>query len=235
MRYAIYFTPPADDALTLAAAAWLGRDAFADGKVANVTAAGFAPEELRALTADPRRYGFHGTLKAPFELAEGRTEDDLIEAFDEFCAECAAFDIPEMTLGQLGAFFALVPARQCDALQDFAAETVRRFEPFRAALSPADVARRNPDALPSRQRNNLLTWGYPYVFDDFLFHLSLTGSVPAERQPAMREALDAAFAGFIGRPLAVTGLALFIEPRRGAPFNVHTLLPLRGAPTRKIA
>lgn len=235
LRYALYFTPPADDPLTVSAATWLGRDAFLDGNVAMPAVEGFDPQEMKTLTDDPRRYGFHATLKAPFTLAEGRSEDELLQAFDEFSAECSAFDIPKIKVGQLGPFFALVPREPCDALQAFAAETVRRFEPFRAPLSEEDIARRKPDSLPPVQRDYLRTWGYPYVFDAFRFHMTLTGPVPADRQPAMQTALDQAFAGFIDRPLSITTLALFVEPRRGAPFKVHSLLPLGGTSTRKIA
>lgn len=235
MRYALYFTPPADDALTLSAAAWLGRDAFLDGIVATPSLPGFAPEAVKQLTADPRRYGFHATIKAPFELAPGRTEKQLLQALDEFSAEGSAFDIPEIVLGQIGPFFALVPKEECPELQAFAGEAVRRFEPFRAALSPADIERRNPDRLTESQRSNLHAFGYPYVFDEFRFHMTLTGPVPSEQQATMRGVLEEAFAGFVGRPLAVNGIALFTEARRGAAFTVHSILPLGGASTRKTA
>ena len=234
MRYALYFSPPKDDPLTLAAAAWLGRDAFLAGQVAPTDIDGFTREEIGALTAEPRRYGFHATLKAPFSLAEGRSEADLLEAMDEFAAESAPFEIPQLTLDALGPFFALVPGAPCPALDRFAAETVRRFEPFRAALSDKDVARRNPERLTPTQRGNLESWGYPYVFDEFRFHMTLTGPVPEERRAAVRAVLEEAFAGFLGRPLAVTALALFTEERRGAPFAVHSLMPLGDAETGEL-
>ncbi|PYE33071.1 putative phosphonate metabolism protein [Rhizobium sp. PP-F2F-G38] len=231
MRYALYFTPPKDDALTLAAAAWLSRDAFLDGRVPTPEVPGFTTEELGTLTAEPRRYGFHATLKAPFELAPGRTETELLAALDEFSAESEPFEIPSLTLGQLGPFFALVPGAPSDALSRFAAKTVRRFEPFRAALSAEDIARRNPEMLPTAQRENLENWGYPYVFDEFRFHMTLTGAVPKVRRPAVQAALEEAFAGFLDKPLPVTALALFIEPKRGSPFTVHSLMPLGDAAT----
>ncbi|MFX7329577.1 DUF1045 domain-containing protein, partial [Acinetobacter baumannii] len=74
-------------------------------------------------------------LKAPFTLSEGRSEAELIAEIGRFVAETDAFDIPEIIVGRLGSFFALVPGDHCDALQGFAAEVVRRFERFRAPLS----------------------------------------------------------------------------------------------------
>jgi putative phosphonate metabolism protein len=235
LRYALYFTPPQDHPLSRAAQHWLGSDPFTGGVCPQVAVPGFPPEELRDLTADPRRYGFHGTLKAPFELAAGKTEMQLLQALDEFSAECETFEIPEMKLGQLGPFFALVPSNECTALQILADETVRRFEPFRAPLSQADIARRKPEELTEAGRRNLETWGYPYVFDDFRFHMTLTGKVPVEQRPAMRAALGERFGAFIGQPLIIDTLALFVEPHRGAPFTVHSLLPLGGTSKRKIS
>jgi putative phosphonate metabolism protein len=235
VRYAFYITPDENDPLTAAAERWLGANPFT-GETRDLQPTGdFSVGELTALTADPRRYGFHGTLKAPFALAPGVGEQQLLDAFDDFADTRSCFDIPKMTLGQLGPFFALVPAVDCPELQDLADETVRRFSPFRAPLSDADIARRRPETLGSVMRSNLLEWGYPYVFESFRFHMTLTGAVPVERQAAMRAVLEQAFAPFIGKPLAVTSLALFTEPERGAPFTVHSLLPLGGTSKRKMA
>ncbi|WP_018237379.1 DUF1045 domain-containing protein [Ensifer sp. BR816] len=235
MRYAIYFAPPADDRLSQTASRWLGRDAFLDGALAWPEMMALAGEEQRALTAEPRRYGFHGTLKAPFALAAERSETELIAAFDEFAAEIESFEVPEITLHQIGPFFALVPSAPSARLENLGEQAVRRFEPFRAPLSEADVGRRNPDKLTQRQRDYLTAWGYPYVFEEFQFHLTLTGPVPEEMRCAMRETLEVAFDAFIGQPLTISTVALFVEPQRGAPFTVHSLLPLGSASARKIA
>jgi putative phosphonate metabolism protein len=235
VRYAFYISPDEDDPLSAAAARWLGANPFT-GETWDLEPAGdFSSDELMALTADPRRYGFHGTLKAPFSLAPGKTEAQLLDELDVFSEECTPFEIPEMTLGQLGPLFALVPAVSCSELQDFADETVRRFSPFRAPLSDADIARRKPELLGDVMRSNLFDWGYPYVFESFRFHMTLTGPVPVDRQPAMKALLEQIFAPFIGQPLGVTSLALFTEPARGAPFTVHSLLPLGGTSKRKMA
>jgi putative phosphonate metabolism protein len=232
LRYALYFTPPASDPLTLAAQRWLGRNAFTGGALEQPAVDGF---DVAALTADPRRYGFHATLKAPFSLAEGRSEGELVAEIGRFASEVEPFDIPEIVVGRLGSFFALVPGDHCEALQDFAGEVVRRFERFRAPLTSADIARRKPDELTAAERQNLVQWGYPYVFDEFRFHMTLTGRVPAERRDAVERVLLDQFADFHGRPLAIAGLALFREPSRGADFTVHSLFPLAAAVNRKTA
>lgn len=235
MRYALYFTPPASDALTLTAQRWLGRNAFTGAALEQPVVNGFDAAALSGLTADPRRYGFHATIKAPFTLAEGRSEAELVAELGRFVAEAEPFDIPEVVVGRLGSFFAVVPGDHCEPLQSFAGEVVRRFERFRAPLTSADISRRKPDELTASERQNLVQWGYPYVFDEFRFHMTLTGRVPAERRDAVERVLLEHFADVHGRPLAIAGLALFREPSRGADFTVHSLFPLGGAANRKTA
>lgn len=230
MRYAIYATPPQQHPLTRAASAWLGRNAFpasAADPAADPEAARFAD-----LTADPRRYGFHATLKAPFALAEGRTEAGLIAAFEAFCAMTPAVSIDRLVLRELGAFFALVPSGDAAALNALCARVVEEFEPFRAPLSSEDVARRKPELLSERQRELLQRWGYPYVFEEFRFHMTLTGPVPEDSRAEMREILRRRFVSFVDQALPIDHLALFCEPERGQPFHVlraHSLAPAAGA------
>lgn len=128
-----------------------------------------------------------------------------------------------------------MPGDHCAPLHAFAGEVVRRFERFRAPLTSADIARRRPDELTGAERQNLVQWGYPYVFDEFRFHMTLTGRVAAERRDAVESVLLDHFAEFHGRPLAIQGLALFREQARGADFTVHSLFPLGGAANRKTA
>lgn len=229
MRYAIYFTPPQGHAFTVTASRWLGRDAFSNASIEQAPVAGFSPDEIKDLTADPRRYGFHATLKAPFGLKDGETQDSLMEGFEQFCANTKTFDIPKVIVDQLGPFFAVVPDQVYPALQDFTASVVQYFERFRAPLSDADMARRKPEKLSERQRQLLEQWGYPYVMEEFRFHMTLTGPVDAEQSPAMRDTLEKTFAEFTHGALPVSGLGLFVEESRGAPFAVLKWLPLKAA------
>jgi len=226
LRYAVYFTPAADDPLTDAASRWLGRNAFSLEEGERPDGLPFPAAQWTSLVAEPRRYGFHATLKAPFELNTKRSEDELLAAFDDFCAHTPSFQIPKVVIGQLGSFFALVPYLLHPPLQDFAAAVVETFESFRAPLSEADIARRRPERLTEAQRGNLMRWGYPYVMDEFRFHMTLTGPVEPGLAPLVRETLEERFAAFIKAPLPISGLALFVEPERGAPFNVCRWKPL---------
>lgn len=228
MRYALYVAPPEDHPLSRAAMAWLGRNAFTGAVLPAPDHEGLSRQEWQGYTCDPRRYGFHATIKAPFRPAEGKTEQDLIEAVAAFAATQRSFAIPRLALAAIGPFFALVEDEPGEALARFAEAVVTRFEPFRAPLTGEDYARRRPERLTLRERELLDRFGYPYVLDQFQFHMSLTGPVPEERAEAVKTLLAGHFRAFIGKPLDISHLALFRERSAGADFEVLRLFPLGG-------
>jgi putative phosphonate metabolism protein len=230
MRYAIYYTAPKDSLLTRLGATWLGRDAVTGSSLLQPEVPGLAAGSLAALTTDPRRYGFHGTLKAPFALREGQDELGLRQMFLAFCGHAAPFTIPGLAVTRLGRFLALTPQPASAELNAFAAACVEAFEPFRAPLGEAGMARRLASNLSARQHELLLQWGYPYVFEEFRFHMTL--SVKLEEDETI-SALEAAatrhFASVTNRPHQIASLGLFAEPEPGAPFRALEILPLTGA------
>lgn len=226
MRYALYFTPPASHRLAQVASRWLGRDTFS-GRTSEPSAIdGFTAAEIARHTESPRRYGFHGTLKAPFALADPEDHPDLLASIMNFCSARKRFAMPRLAVSQLGPFFALTPVEPSDALQALADDVVREFDHFRAPLSEADIARRSPERLSETERTYLKRWGYPYVFEAFRFHMTLTGPVPEADAPRMRKLLETLFEPVLAEPLDFDSLALFIEPKRGEPFMVDSLHPL---------
>ncbi|KQT50941.1 hypothetical protein ASG43_06745 [Aureimonas sp. Leaf454] len=224
MRVAIYATPPAGAPLTRTAALWLGRDAFSGEPTRE------ADPAIDPIVAEPARYGFHATMRAPFRLAEGFDLEDVDARLADFCASRRTVTLPEMELAGLGRFFALVPAARSGALADLEASLLDAFEPMRAPLDAAEIARRKPDTLTERQKANLAAFGYPHVLDDFQFHMTLTGPVPEEERTRVSTLLAERFASFDGAPLSIDSLALFVEPEPGAPFRVHSLHHFGGRP-----
>jgi putative phosphonate metabolism protein len=234
-RYAIYFTPPADALLTRAANSWLRRDAFTNTAVPGPANATLSPAEIAYHTAAARRYGFHATLKAPFRLAEGHTEAGLEQALAKFCAETDPVIVPRVVIGQMDGCFALLPETRCPELESLAGDVVVAFERFRAPASEAEIERRNPDALGPAGLRNLCRWGYPYVFESFRFHMTLTGRVfPQERERVSR-ALDEHFSSALRGSFSIASLALFVEPEPGAPFEVRAFRSLGRRLERKTA
>ena len=128
-------------------------------------------EWVAAITRNAVRYGFHGTWKPPFRLAPGSVVENLLEAAASFAADHRPFPLPPLEIREIGSFLALVPAQSCDAVDTLAAECVRDFEPFRAAPGEDELSRRRAGGLTDRQESLLVRWGYPYVFEEFRFHL----------------------------------------------------------------
>ena len=219
MRAAVYATPAPGSELARLAGLWLGRDAFT-GAVTR------AADPVRdPMVAEAARYGFHATLRAPFRLQDGSSLDALSDRLATFCAARPAPVIRNPTLAQLGTFLALVPGEPEPGLHTLEAEVLDAFEPFRAPLLPDEIARRRPERLSERQREHLARWGYPFVLEEFRFHMTLTGSLPGSTD-AIRQDLERHFAAVLRRPLAVDGLGLFVEPAPGEPFRVHAFYPL---------
>jgi putative phosphonate metabolism protein len=218
-RYAVYYTPPAGDPLTRRASAWLGRDAFTGAHVRRPGLSGLEGLDLDALTEDPRFYGVHATLKAPFELAEGTNEEALLDFAEGFAKRQAPFEAA-IVPAALGRFLAFRLAKPSPEMQALHGACVREFDPFRAPLGEADLARRRNAPLTAEQEARLLAWGYPYVFDDFRFHMSLTGPI-ADPATAGRllAALQAHFADLSGSH-HFGGVAVFRQDDRSQPFGV---------------
>ena len=228
-RYALYYAPRAEEALAVAASRWLGRNADTGEARDIVPMSDVSHERLCAIVADPRLYGFHGTLKPPIALVEGATERDFLDAVGSLAATERQIDVAALELAELQDFLALVPSGRCAALQDFSDRCVVEFDEFRRPADEAELARRRAADLTQRQEDLLLRWGYPYVLEQGRFHLTLTGRVQDSRERGVIQGeLRRRFMAFIDRPLAVRDLCVFRQPAPGRPFTVLARFRLGG-------
>lgn len=191
-RYAIYFTPDPRSPLARFGASVIGYDSDGRIDVPRMALGAVLPAELISATQAPCRYGFHATLVAPFYL-NGLSEEALRNGIDEFTAQAAPALLGVLEVNTLGGFIALTPRDASLAVNGLAASCVAYFDRYRAPLSANDLRRRNSSELSERQRRNLEFWGYPYVFDDFRFHMTLTGRLSPEDRPRFHDALANAF------------------------------------------
>ncbi len=231
-RYAVYFAPEAASAFWRFGCAWLGRDpetgaAPARPRLSEPVAADWDDASLGEITASPGNYGFHATLKPPFRLAVGRSLPELEAAAEAFAGQQRPFVCPNVRVAALGRFIAFRLATDSAGMQALAAAAVEHFDAFRAPQSEAELAKRRGDGLSGRQEALLRAWGYPYVFEEFRFHMTLTGSIAdGARRARLATALDglAAAAGAAG-PMAAAGVALYEQQAPGAPFRLIRRLP----------
>jgi putative phosphonate metabolism protein len=226
-RYAVYFAPDAASPLPLWAASWLGYD-VATGMTPQPAVAGIDAERLREITAEPCRYGFHATLKPPFALAAGHSSGELDTAIAAMAGGLAAFAAPPLLLSNISGFWALTLSAPCPAMLALADACVRAIDHFRAPPSEAELARRRRAKLSPRQEALLAKWGYPYVMDEFRFHLTLTGRLGAAERDAVGQSLAPLVEPFCRDPLPVAAICLFRQDDTGAPFRLIRRYPLAG-------
>lgn len=230
-RYALYLAPRPQTPLWDFGCRVLGYDAETGREVEQIASAGMTPARFRDLTREPRRYGFHATIKPPLRLAEGRSEAELLAALRAFCASREPFLLPHLVLSRLGhdgdqaAFFALVEPEPTAPLLALERDAVIGFDRFRAPLDPAERARRRPETLNAQKRALLDRYGYPGVLEAFRFHMTLTGRVPADEADMIADDLTRRLAA-LPQPvsLSVDHLALFRQDG-DARFEIVARIP----------
>jgi len=223
-RYAIYVAPEPKSRLWAFGSSVIGFDADTGEDVKQPVIAGVAPEDFVDRTADPRQYGFHATLKPPFSLRDDASIDQLLVAAHAFAQSRTAFVVPTLEVTALGAFLALVPGSPSAELHALADDCVRAFESFRAPLKPADRERRLKSPLTERQIAYLDAWGYPYVFEEFRFHMTLTGRLHHDERDTIKSALAELYRG-IACPMPVRDIVIFQQLARDQHFSVLARIP----------
>lgn len=212
-RFAVYFCPEPNSALEAFGQSWLGWDLDLGQPARHPQVTGF---DIAAVTQRPRKYGFHGTLKAPFRLAEGQTLALLQTAADAAASGIEAFDIPKLQVARIGKFLAVTEATPCQPLREMAGEIVKAFEPFRAPLTDADLERRRKSKLTPKQDAHLVEWGYPYVFDQFQFHLTLTGPLDPVTQDLVKTEAERLLGNILEGPYRCESISICAEREDGS-------------------
>jgi hypothetical protein len=243
-RYAVYFVPERDSPLYRLGSGLLGYDVYGGRTVPGPDPS--LPEGLsiERLTEEPRRYGLHATVVAPF-FPRNTNEADLLRAAARFCRSASPVTVPRVRVAEHRGFMALRPAQggrheqqAHDRLSALAAEAVRFFFPLRTPPHPAELARRPAEKLSPGQAANVLKWGYPYLFDEYDFHITLTGTVQEASVRTLRTVLFRYFGEVTAEPLKIDHLCLCRQPASGTQatgerpagfFTVLERFPLTGA------
>lgn len=225
-RYAIYYAPRRGTPLARFGSSWLGYDAEKGRARTQPETAAVSRQTLREITAQPARYGFHATLKAPFRLAEGCTSRDLLVAVKDLARDRHPVELPALELARLNGFFALVPKAPDDGLQSFAQTCVETLDSFRAPLTEEECERRRATELSERQLGLLKAWGYPYVAEEFRFHLTLTSRLEDEMADRLEPELARHVEKFLPGPKWIKDLCIFGESDADQRFRLLTRVPL---------
>lgn len=224
-RVAVYYAPRPDDPLFAEAATWLGRDPESGVPVPQPLV-----PDIEAVTAEPRLYGFHATLKPPMRLAEERQWSALLEAATALAARTAPFALPPLAVSDVFGFLALRETAPCPPLQALADACVAELDQFRASPSDDELARRRRAGLTPQQEAMLVRWGYPYVFESWFFHMTLTRRLSVAEKAVFLPSVERHFARAIEVPRRVEDICLFVQNAAGTPMVMAERLPLLGTP-----
>lgn len=226
-RYAIYFTPSPETPLARFGADVLGYDCASAAEVPQLAIRGIEPLALSALTAEPRRYGFHATLVAPFRLGGG-SEAALLAAAAALARIQPPAPLGQLNLTHIGGFVVLRPAQEQPAIGTLESACVHAFHPFRAEPGAAERQRRLAAGPTARQIELMDRWGYPYVLDQYRFHMTLAGPVlPAQRHEVLQH-FTRAYRAIAGDPIEIDAISVMRQDDSAARFRVLDRLPLTG-------
>lgn len=219
MRYAIYFCPAPASALAALGRDWLGGEAAPNG------IPGIGLSRWNELLADVRRYGWHATLRSPFTLSPDVEYDELRHVVAGVAQRFAPSSIT-LRLSRLGGFLALRPVGGSAGVDALAAACTEAIEPVRAPLVEPEFQRRLR-GLDAIETHYLQRYGYPYVFERYRFHMTLSAPATVEEEHALQRWLALRAAAV---PAArVDALSICVERAPGAAFEVLERVALRKA------
>lgn len=209
----MYWVPERDHPLWHAGCAWLGRDPESDD-------AGQPPE----YATTPWRYGFHATLVAPLRLADGATAQALHHRLQSVVAICCPFTLPPLAVQPLGDFLALRPTTVLDVahpMRRLADACVVACYDLQRPADAAELARRSRSLADTDAEavSHLQRWGYPFVFDRWRLHLTLSDSGRAD-DAVLRRRAETHFAKALAAPLQVASVAVFTQPSPDTPLRL---------------
>lgn len=225
-RIAIYYAPEASSPVSRAACEWLGRDAESGAEYAPPALHGITGDEWREIVRFPRHYGFHATLKPPFATRPEVSLGDVVSATRAFAGRRRRFSLPALRVSRLGGFLALTESSPCQALHTLADDCVREFDTLRRPATPEELSARRKGIRSPRQIELIERWGYPYVFDEWKFHMTLTSNLPDD---GLRERiaglLEELFAPALAVPMEVASICLFAQDSREEAFRLVERIP----------
>jgi 2'-5' RNA ligase len=216
-RYAAYLAPT--DSWRELGRAWLGRCEETGQRLARSRD---DDPRLDAWTDAPRHYGLHATLKPPFQLRAGTTARALDAAMRTVARSQSPFAVT-LTLRALRGFLAWClteDATDHARIRALADRAVRDLDAYRAPPTAAELARRRPDRLTPAQQQMLAQWGYPYVFDTYTFHITLTGQLGETDLRHAQELLTARSVHTPAGSMPVRAVSLYVQPAPDTPFVV---------------
>jgi hypothetical protein len=160
----------------------LGRDPWDGGALKRPNLKHLLEEELIERTKKASLYGLHATIVAPFRL--NSDEKTLLSALEELLLGEKEIPMPPLKIETpRDAFTALVPESLPKALKDLERKLVVNLNRLRDKEAPL----KNRGRLGDRAADYYQKWGYPYVLEEFFFHITLSDAADAKTLAALKD------------------------------------------------
>ena len=218
-RYAIYYVPRLESDLGQFGNAWLGYDPVSGKDIPRPTVQGMTSQEIVSITKGAGRYAFHGTLRSPFKLRKNRSLSSLDKALQSFAAKVHPIICGPLSIRSIGRFLALVPDDPENQIPGLAEKCMRAFDNFRLAPGKQELDRRRQAGLTDIQEQLLLRWGYPFVMEEFRFHLTLSDKLEGMDLIRYQALLEKHCNGLCKEPFVIDEIALLGDPGQGGKFE----------------
>ena len=225
-RYAVYFGPRPNEPLHDFGKSWFGTDPETGASLPTSPLPGYSQDTHSTIIKAPRHYALHGTLKPPFVLADGTEYDALKQAVSDLAVTLSPVTLSPLYLKDLSGFLALCPAEPSPSLRILAGRCVAELDQFRRPASEGEIEMRRAAGLTPDHDANLLRWGYPYVLDDFRFHITLTSRLQDKERQTVAATLSPRVSPILTAPTVLQDLCLYGEPEDGSPFRIVARIPL---------
>ena len=136
--------------------------------------------------------------------------------------------LPRLQVSRIGRFLALTPSRESAGIGQLAATCVGALDHLRAPPSAAELAKRRSAGLSARQEALLGRFGYPYVLEEFRFHITLTGPADSEILDRLATIANDYFATDLQAEMLIDALTLFRDSGDGRGFVIAARCSLSG-------
>ncbi|WP_162937919.1 DUF1045 domain-containing protein [Kiloniella sp. EL199] len=218
-RYAIYYAPRFDSKLGQFGNAWFGFNPVSHEDIPRPNVEGMNAQEIENITQGSGRYSFHGTLRSPFKLRKNRNLDSLDKSLKSFVTKVRPIICGPLSIRSIGRFLALVPDDPESQVPDLAEQCMRALDNFRLAPDKQELDRRRQTGLTTIQEQLLLRWGYPFVMEEFRFHLTLSDKLEGMDLIKYQAILEKHCEGLCNEPFVIDEIALFGDPGQGGKFE----------------
>ena len=213
-RFAVYYLPKVDSQLGTLGNHWLGWS-VSDGEFVDRLTDPLIPKDIANVTKRAQKYGFHGTLKPPMQLKAEFGQTEFLSALRQLISTQRPFTIPEMHVRLIGNFLALTPSAPCHLLDQLATNLVVGLDDLRQPPDESEIAKRASVGLTKQQHLLLKKWGYPYVLEEFRFHLTLSDALHKDRSAALLDAARTIFSTATQSPIRISDVAAVGESETG--------------------